>query len=158
MVRVRNRNLFQALPTFQLPRNIHCNTCFLLRVGSRTPHEHTCRIIQPLEWTSSDLFQKLGTTQIVGGCREPMLGPIASKVKMKSRGPCTNGRSYLLEQPRKPVHDVERQLPIVDTGTVHAELHATRSSHLRGKHRGFTENNYPALAKAEDNSLSPTRC
>lgn len=55
------------------------------------------------------------------------------------------------------MHDVERQLSIVDAGTIHAELHAPGSAQLGGKHRGFTEDNYPALAKAEDNSLGPTR-
>ena len=64
---------------------------------------------------------------------------------------------YLLKQTRKPMHDVKRQLSIVDAGTIHAELHPTRSSHLRGKHRGFAEHNHATLAKSENNSLGPTR-
>ena len=55
------------------------------------------------------------------------------------------------------MHDVERQLSIVDAGTIHAKLHTTRSSHLRGKHRGFAEHNHATLAKSENNSLGPAR-
>ena len=56
------------------------------------------------------------------------------------------------------MHDIQRQLPVVDAGTIHAEFRAARSSHLRGEHRGFSEDNYSTLAQAEDKSLRPTRC
>src|SRR5439155_26971648 len=55
------------------------------------------------------------------------------------------------------MHDIEGNLSIVNSRTIHAELHTTRSSHLRGKHRGFAEHNHATLAKSEDNSLRPTR-
>lgn len=90
MVRVRTHTLFPALPTFQRPRNIRCSICFLLQADSRTPREHTYRLFQPLERTSSIISSKpLGGYSIVEGCREPMLGRIAIKVKMKSCGSCS---------------------------------------------------------------------
>ena len=49
MVRVRTRNLFPELPTFQLLRNIRCSICFLLQVGNRTTRGHIHRLFQPLE-------------------------------------------------------------------------------------------------------------
>src|SRR2546425_4176597 len=55
------------------------------------------------------------------------------------------------------MHDIEGNLSIVNSRTIHAELHTTRSSHLRGKHRGFAEHNHATLAKSENNSLGPTR-
>jgi hypothetical protein len=46
-VHAHNRTRSRALLTFQLPRSIRCNICSPLRARSRTPHERTCRLVQP---------------------------------------------------------------------------------------------------------------
>ena len=59
MERVRTRNLFPSPATFQPPRNIRCNICCPLQVGNRIRHARIYRLFQPLEQTSSIVFQNL---------------------------------------------------------------------------------------------------
>jgi len=62
-----------------------------------------------------------------------MLGAIGSAVKCGThasgvpKAALQRSAHRSLQLPRKPVHDVERQLSIVDPGTVHAELHLLRA-------------------------------
>ena len=39
---------------------------------------------------------------------------------------------------RQPMHDIQAELSIIDSGTIHSELHLIRTSQLRREHRCFT--------------------
>ena len=67
-----------------------------------------------------------------------------------------NVKTNLLQQTREPMHDIERQLPVVDSGTVHSERHAITCGELRRQHRRFAQDDDTAFAKAERDSLRAT--
>ena len=131
MDRVRNRNLFPAPSTFQPPRNTRCNICCPLRAGNRIRHARIYRLFQPFRIDLLDVFQTWGLF-VSWGTRGLMLGRIGNKVKMRSCTTCSrSGCSYLFKQSGKPVHNVERQLSIIDSGNIHAERHFVGSRDLR---------------------------
>src|SRR5262249_43521117 len=60
-----------------------------------------------------------------------------------------------LQKARQPMHDVERQLPIVTPWYIHSETKSLRRN-LCSQHRGFAQHHNSALAELQRNALSTT--
>src|SRR6266705_1746931 len=55
------------------------------------------------------------------------------------------------------MHDVQRDLTIVDARTIHPKLHLLRTGELSREHRCFAKDDYAAPAKLERDSLCTAR-
>ena len=66
---------------------------------------------------------------------------------------CTLSR---LEQPREPVHDVDRHLAVIKARHVHPKF-LVRAENLGRELGGLTHHDHPAPAEAESHALSTTR-
>jgi hypothetical protein len=104
---------------------------------------------------------QVGAIKLLGDLR-PMLGANESRVKHEVARASMNharvARAASFQQTRQPMHDIERELTVVDAGTVHAKRHLVRSGYLRGQHRSFTEHDNASFAERHRNALRASGC